>query len=79
MLVLSYPLHAPTLPDGLTQAEGEILEGLLAGEVNEDLARGRGTSTRTVANQVAAIFRKLGVSSRAELIALLHTGPTRPR
>jgi DNA-binding CsgD family transcriptional regulator len=34
---------------------------------NSEIGRRRGTSGRTVANQMATIFRKLGVSSRAEL------------
>jgi DNA-binding NarL/FixJ family response regulator len=42
---------------------------LLEGKRNADIARERGTSVRTVANQVAAIFRKLKVRSRAELVA----------
>jgi len=33
----------------------------------------RSTSERTVANQLAAIYRKLGVSSRAELAARLRS------
>ena len=42
---------------------------VLAGLANAAIARRRGTSARTVANQVASIFRKLGVQSRAELAA----------
>jgi DNA-binding CsgD family transcriptional regulator len=53
----------------LTLAEHQILDALLAGRRNADIARGRGTSTRTIANQVANIYRKLGVRSRAELVA----------
>ncbi|MGE0324404.1 MAG: hypothetical protein AB7K71_06230 [Polyangiaceae bacterium] len=33
------------------------------------MARKRGTSPRTVVHQVGAIFSKLGVSSRQELLA----------
>ena len=74
LLVLSHPVAAPDLPPELTTAEREVLLGLLAGEVHENLAKSRGTSARTVANQVGAIFRKLGVSSRAELLARIHRG-----
>lgn len=73
-LVLSFPLRPPPTPTALTEAEASILEGLVAGDLNQDLARARGTSARTIANQVGAIFRKLGVSSRAELLAKLHRG-----
>ena len=38
---------------------------------NSAIAEARGTSVRTVANQIQAIFKKLGVSSRSELVALL--------
>ncbi|CAN5767663.1 hypothetical protein BH11MYX4_BH11MYX4_35440 [soil metagenome] len=55
----------------LTQAERSVTAGLLNGHDNARIARERGTSVRTVANQVASIFRKLGVSSRGELAARL--------
>jgi DNA-binding CsgD family transcriptional regulator len=78
-LVLSWPLSGLSMPGILTDAEREIVEGLIAGEGSEDLARSRGTSPRTIANQIASIFRKLKVSSRAELMARLHVNPGRPR
>jgi DNA-binding NarL/FixJ family response regulator len=78
LLVLSWPLPIHAVPPVLTEAEREILDGLVAGEDNQDLARLRGTSQRTVANQIGSIFRKLGVSSRIELLARLHLArPTR--
>ena len=40
---------------------------------NTEIARTRGTSARTVANQVASLFRKLGIRSRAEAVAALAT------
>jgi len=36
------------------------------------VARARGTSPSTIANQLASIFKKLGVGSRFELIASLR-------
>jgi DNA-binding CsgD family transcriptional regulator len=53
----------------LTEVEHEIVHALLAGQRNAEIARERGTASRTVANQIASIFRKLGVRSRAELVA----------
>jgi DNA-binding CsgD family transcriptional regulator len=44
------------------------------GQSNAAIAKARGTHVRTVANQLAALFRKLGVASRAELRALLARG-----
>lgn len=59
---------------GLTAAEDEVLALLLDGYNNAAIAKARGTSPRTAANQVASIFRKLGVASRAELAAKLSSG-----
>jgi DNA-binding NarL/FixJ family response regulator len=57
------------MPDTLTPAERQVVLAVLAGFSNADIAQARGSSPRTVANQLAAIFRKLGVRSRAELAA----------
>jgi DNA-binding NarL/FixJ family response regulator len=51
----------------LTDAERGVLALLLAGDSNSTIAARRGTSVRTVANQVASIFKKLGICSRGEL------------
>ncbi len=53
----------------LTLAEEDVLKGVIAGETNEGIARRRHTSERTVANQLAALFQKFGVSTRNELAA----------
>ena len=66
--LLSFP-RAWTIPDELTPAERQVALAALAGLSNADIARMRGSSPRTVANQLAAIFRKLGVRSRTELAA----------
>lgn len=55
----------------LTTAEQDVALLILRGLSNESIARARGTSVRTVANQVAAIFDKTGVASRTELAARL--------
>lgn len=44
---------------------------LLEGLSNPEIATARQTSVRTVANQVASLFRKLGVRSRPEAVAAL--------
>lgn len=51
----------------LTGAERDVVRGVLAGWSNARIARERNSSPRTVANQLAAIYRKLGISSRREL------------
>jgi len=66
-LVLSFPTPVWSLPGCLSAAEREVALALLRGETNETIASVRNTSVRTVANQVASIFAKLGVNSRIEL------------
>lgn len=67
LAVLSFDSPAPRIPTSLTPAERDVLLRVLAGESNREIAAARGSSTSTVANQVAAVFRKLGVRSRAQL------------
>lgn len=55
----------------LTAAERTVVELAVEGLGNEAIARVRGVSLRTVANQLAAAYRKLGVGSRVELAARL--------
>lgn len=59
---------------GVTSAEREVLALIIAGSTNQDIARRRGTSANTTANQVQAIFRKFGARSRVELMARLGAG-----
>lgn len=68
--LLEWPTSAPATPDGLTEAEREVLALVREGLSNAEIARRRGRSVRTVANQIASIFAKCGVRSRAELFAL---------
>ncbi|HEX3851907.1 MAG TPA: helix-turn-helix transcriptional regulator [Polyangiaceae bacterium] len=68
-VVLSYSHAALAAPTTLTSAEQIIFAALLNGQSNQQIAASRARSLRTVANQVAAIFQKLGVGSRAELFA----------
>ena len=50
-----------------------MAENLLRGKSNADIAAVRGTSLRTVENQVSQLLVKLGVGSRAELLAYLYS------
>ena len=68
--ILSFPLATgAAAPSPLTPAESRVALALLAGKSNAEIARERSAAVRTVANQVASIYRKLGVQSRAELCA----------
>ena len=71
---LEVPVVAtPTLPcpDTFTAAEREIAWMLVEGTSSADIAVARATSRRTIANQLASMYRKSGVSTREELIAAL--------
>jgi DNA-binding CsgD family transcriptional regulator len=71
VLVASYPVGASVGHTALSAAEQEVARLLVDGLSNRDIAARRGTSSRTVANQVASMLRKLGVTSRNELVARL--------
>lgn len=55
----------------LSEAERAVVGLAVVGLSNKDIASRRGSSPRTVANQLASAYRRLGVGSRAELIARL--------
>jgi len=52
------------LPVRLSLAEAEVLRRLVSGDSHAQISGARATSPRTVANQLATAFRKLGVSGR---------------
>jgi DNA-binding NarL/FixJ family response regulator len=62
----------------LTRAEWDVAWLVVAGRKNRQIAEKRGTTLRTVANQVASIYRKLSINRRAELVALLAVCPRVP-
>lgn len=72
-----HPLAKRSIP-GLTDAEQEVLTLVLDGYDNASIAEARKSSPRTVANHLASIFRKLGVSSRAELAAKISAHRDEP-
>ena len=55
----------------LTPAEIAVARRLLAGDTTAEIARRRGVSEHTIENQLAAIYRKLGVTSRRAAAVLL--------
>lgn len=66
-LVVGLPMPRPVLDGTVTGAEAKLIDGVLAGKTNGQIAAERGTATRTVANQLQTLYRKLGVGSRGEL------------
>jgi DNA-binding CsgD family transcriptional regulator len=71
IIVLSVPLPKLRYPEGTTQAEQEIIDLVLEGLTVREIAEKRGVSARTVTTQLGVIFRKAGVNSQAELIAVM--------
>lgn len=65
--ILAFPLPEAELPAALTGAERAVVQAVLEGLSNAEIARLRGTSLNTVANQLRSVFCKLDVSSRFEL------------
>jgi DNA-binding CsgD family transcriptional regulator len=49
----------------------QVIELVVLGYTNGEIARALGVSINTVRNQLAATFHKVGVSTRAELVALV--------
>lgn len=73
LVVVRVP-EPPTSREALRPAERTVAECIVRGLSNAEIARTRGTSARTVANQVAALFERTGVQSRAELVRRLLGG-----
>jgi DNA-binding CsgD family transcriptional regulator len=59
----------------LTPAQYEVVRLRVEGKSHVEIATCRHRSRRTIANQLAESFRRLGVSGRAELIRCLITQP----
>jgi len=69
------------LSEWLSPAEYAVTRLLVEGKSYQEMAKLRATSKRTVANQLASAFHRLGISGRAELLCLLAkrmlgNGPT---
>jgi DNA-binding NarL/FixJ family response regulator len=71
LILVSVPVDAPldASADKLGKAEKAVVELVLRGLSNAAIARERDCSPRTVANQIASAYKKLGVASRRELFA----------
>lgn len=61
--------HAPSLPDGLTAREAEVLALVAAGRSNREIAGALVISHKTVARHLSNIFVKCGLSTRAAATA----------
>jgi LuxR family transcriptional regulator, maltose regulon positive regulatory protein len=59
-----------TLSEPLSQQEQRVLRLLVAGQTYAEMAQALIVSPNTIKSQVSSIYRKLGVSRRAEAIAM---------
>ncbi|MEP7052673.1 MAG: LuxR C-terminal-related transcriptional regulator [Pseudomonadota bacterium] len=60
-------------PVALSEAEGFVVRRLVSGRTHAEISTDRATSPRTVANQLANVFKKFGVSGRSALVQRLIT------
>lgn len=67
----------PDLPEqlGLTRRQREVVELLVRGLTNKEIASGLGCSLKTVEKTVTRILRKVGVRNRASLLRRLAQKP----
>jgi DNA-binding NarL/FixJ family response regulator len=72
LAVISYPLRRPASFSSLTASELEVVEAVLDGQSQREIATQRGRSSRTIANQLASAYRKLSVRGAAELAVLVQ-------
>lgn len=72
-LMLSYGLLIASSP--LTSTERRVLQLLLTGATEKDIASHIGLASSTTHQHVVSIFRKFGVRSRARLMSLWLSGP----
>lgn len=66
------PAHSAATDQNLTRAEADVVVHPCEGLTNREIAAQLGKSEFTVKNQVSGILRKLGLPTRARLIALLR-------
>jgi DNA-binding NarL/FixJ family response regulator len=74
--IVSTPRPEHCLASALSNAEYAVTRLLVEGQSHAQIAARRQTSVRTVANQLAAAFHKLGVSGRCELVCKLVAIPS---
>jgi DNA-binding CsgD family transcriptional regulator len=73
--VLLAPPATPTPANSLSHAEAQVAELARSGLSNAAIAEKRGTSARTVANQLRSICEKLGLASRNDLLGATLSRP----
>ena len=75
-LVISFPIQRPKAFACLTPREVDVVEAVLEGLSQEEIAKRRGVARRTVSNQLASAYKKLGVAGATELSILCGRRPS---
>ena len=70
---------ASNLIDKLTRREKEVMELVVRGDANKNIAALLGTTERTIKEHRGRVMRKMGIRSVAELVRLASKGITEPR
>ena len=71
-LVIGYAVPRPAILAELTPAELDVVDRYIEGASIQAIALARKARPRTVVNQLASIYRKLGIGSRNELARMIH-------
>ena len=71
--LLSVPRPDLEFPVPLSEAEASVIRQLVSGRTHTEISSHRATSPRTVANQLASVFKKFGVSGRSAILQRLIT------
>jgi DNA-binding CsgD family transcriptional regulator len=69
--------QALTRVSALTAREREVVEHLVSGVTDREIARSLAISQRTVHKHLERIYRKLGIGNRTSLIAAIHQAKQR--
>lgn len=67
-LYFSIPPSTPTIDDKITKQEKKIVLLIVQGKSNKEIASELSISTSTVKTHINNIFKKIGISSRSELL-----------
>lgn len=73
------PLRQVISTNRLSERESTIFVQLVLGRAPREIAQGLGISANTAREHVKSIYRKCGVKSRSELLALALSGRTPPQ
>ena len=68
LALISYPHRQPVVPQALTPHEEALALSVYSGASNEQIGRDLNISAKRVGRALEHLYRKLGVSSRAQLV-----------